>query len=950
MLHNQISQKKNNGYNTSQFLMALIGIFCLFTTSLFSQNYSELELDSLLAQAEEHFKTRAIDKGFETTDLFLKNTPENSDKYYKGLRLQALLNLVSQKHEEVDSLLDLAERLTIANKDSIFLATLYDTRGSNFMYQSKFEEALTYYIKSLELHKKLNDATGKSKTLMNMVIIYFNLGEYDKMLEYIAQAKSVVPKDNHFMRTNLFKDEALAYQAKGDHEKALELFLKSTRLAEKNDLKQLYPMLYFQTGYTYFKLEDLKKADIFLDKSLELEVDKRNKFSFYVWKAKISALQNNCKEAVSFAEKAKSLKEFEKDKKILSAYSVLISLTKACQGQIDSSYYYINQSKNQNTSFYEQTNFKALQSKEAAYTARIKSDSLKILQLDNSRNEAELRVKNTFLGIGGLILLLLGAGLFFFRKNALQQKKINNILEKADREKSKLFTNIAHELQTPLAIIKGLSNQILKRNNLSAQSKEQTKIILRNSRSMIESTKQILNFASWERSVKEINNYLFQWGDFVNHLLPAFQFLASEKNIELSIKDSKNLDALVYSDIEKLSTIIKNLLSNAIKYTDSGGKISIEFNDNHSFFYEISVEDTGRGIRKEELSTLFDRFKMASNAKEEGGFGIGLALSKEYAELLNGSISVESKIGKGSRFCIKVPKKQAPLNSKVYVFEESRSDLTANLTEKTTSTEIKPQLLIVEDNLDFSRYLKSFLGEEFNLAFAQNGVQALEYLEKTIPDLIISDWMMPEMDGLELAEFLKNSEKYKSIPLLIITARNLYSDELRILQKGVNGFLNKPFEEEVLHEHILNLLNSKETIKENQLLVYDRVSKNFKDKYAIPKNEELISSKENEWLLNFEKVVYPKLKNFDLQAAEIANEMALNINKLNEKIKSLTGFTTKRYIQELRYWEARRMLETREYDSVKAVCISVGLKDQKNFSRNYKERFGMYPKEVLEKF
>ncbi len=950
MRHKQISKKYIYGYSAKPIQTVLLGIFCLFNTSLFAQSFSEVELDSLMVQAEEHFKVRAIEKGFETIDLFLGNVPKSSDKYYKGLRIQALLNLVSQNHEQVDSILNIAEKLTVTNNDSTFLAALYDTRGSNFLYQSKFEDALTYYIKGLDLHKNLNDDAGKTKTLMNMVVIYFHLENYDKMLEYIPQAKKIVPEEDFFKRANLLKDEAIAHQGLRNNEKALELFLESIDLAEKNDLKHLYAILYFQTGLVYFDLGDFVKADAFVDKALMLEADNRNKFSFYVRKGKIKAALNNCKEAIFFSKKAKELISHESDDKTLSSYSTLISLTKACQGQIDSSYYYTVLAQKQNNSFYKKTNFKALQSKEAAFTARIKSDSLKILQLDNSRNEVELRAKNTYLGIGSLALLFLAAGLFFYRKTYLQQKKISDILEKADREKSKLFTNIAHELQTPLAIIKGLSNQILKRNNLSAESKEQTKIILRNSRSMIESTKQILNFASWERSVRVINNYLFKWGDFANHLLPAFQFLASEKNIELSIKDSKNLETLVYSDIEKLSTMIKNLLSNAIKYTDAGGKISIDFKDNHSFFYEISIEDTGRGIRKEELPTLFDRFKMASNAKEEGGFGIGLALSKEYAELLNGSISVESKIGKGSRFCIKIPKKQAPLNSKVYVFEESRSDLAANLTEKTTSTEIKPQLLIVEDNLDFSRYLKSFLGEEFNLAFAQNGVQALEYLEDKLPDLIISDWMMPEMDGLELAEFLKDSEKYKSIPLLIITARNLFSDELRILQKGVNGFLNKPFEEEVLHEHILNLLNSKESIKENQLLVYDQVSKNFKDKYAIPKNEELISSKENEWLLHFEKVVYPKLENFDLQATEIASELALNINKLNEKIKSLTGFTTKRYIQELRYWEARRMLETREYDSVKAVCISVGLKDQKNFSRNYKERFGMYPKEVLEKF
>ncbi len=238
-------------------------------------------------------------------------------------------------------------------------------------------------------------------------------------------------------------------------------------------------------------------------------------------------------------------------------------------------------------------------------------------------------------------------------------------------------------------------------------------------------------------------------------------------------------------------------------------------------------------------------------------------------------------------------------------------------------------------------YLHSFLNKQFNVFNVQNGEEAIAFLDKKIPDLVITDWMMPIKNGYELISDLKRHSDYQNIPIIMLTARNLISDYIRILKLGAGAYLTKPIDENVLLAKIIVLSEHGDSFNKSNLPSL------FEKNIDSLQTEVSLSESDQDWLLRLEKSILPVISDFDLSLKIIADTMDVSLTTLKNKIKSITGITAMRYVQELRFWEARRMLEEREIQSVKAICFSVGFKQVKNFSRNFKKRFGKYPSEYL---
>ncbi len=521
------------------------------------------------------------------------------------------------------------------------------------------------------------------------------------------------------------------------------------------------------------------------------------------------------------------------------------------------------------------------------------------------------------------------------KKNKTKEKQIKKT-GKIDGQKDEVFTNIAHELQTPLSIINGYSEQLLRSETISIKDKESLDIILKNGNHLLSSIHQMLKISASDKQAHPIplNHILFSLQQLIAYILPNYQFLASKKNIEINVE---NFDTapMLYSNVLKIETILNNLLSNAIKYTEKDGVIHLTYSEVDGKYHQIEVRDNGKGISETDLPHLFERYYQSNDAESGNSFGIGLSICKEYIESLSGTILVKSEVGVGSVFTVHFPKNNLQILPKSNHQILPETELVSTSKPKMLN---RPSLLIVEDNIDWCKHLETILKDDYNLVFVHDGNHALTYLKEHTPLLIITDWMMQGMNGITFVEQLKLSDDHKHLPLMMLTARSLVSDKIKALRVGVDDYLVKPVSEELLKKHIQELI----VFKENQKSIFSP--------YLLDERNEdnlKLSPSDQAWLLKIEEIIFPLIKDFDLNLKDISSRCNMDSTTLNRKIKAITGQTAKRYIQEIRYWEARRLLETGVYDTVKAVGFSVGFKDTKYFSQKFKERFGKYPSSYI---
>ncbi len=277
------------------------------------------------------------------------------------------------------------------------------------------------------------------------------------------------------------------------------------------------------------------------------------------------------------------------------------------------------------------------------------------------------------------------------------------------------------------------------------------------------------------------------------------------------------------------------------------------------------------------------------------------------------------------------------------IYKEQNQLKTDNQSLSAPQNEDKPRLLVVEDNLDICKYLESILELQYQIVFAHNGVEGLKQLEQQTPDLILTDLMMPVMDGFEFMKKVKQNEKWQQIPIIALTARSEMADKLAVLRIGVDDYLVKPFHEEELQIRVKNLLKN----QSNRLVfIAEETEKAEAASFQsdVPTdNTPTITQNDQEWLKNLENLTYSGIPNVDFKAQQLSLELDISYSQLYRKTKLLTGFTPKQYINQIRYQQARQFLESKTYVSVKRVAYEVGFKDPKNFSRNFKKRFGKYP-------
>ena len=533
-----------------------------------------------------------------------------------------------------------------------------------------------------------------------------------------------------------------------------------------------------------------------------------------------------------------------------------------------------------------------------------------------------------------ILLLLIGIMVYIYRTILMKRR----IEEEANKAKLQFFTNISHELRTPLTLIADPVNYIIHDDNLNSQQRSMLQIVQRNVLVLTQLVSEILDFRKVQNGKMELRLSDFNLAESMKQWIMLFSASAQKKHITISMDAPDTI--MLRADQDKIERICYNLLSNALKYTSEGGEISLMAKEEGGRVM-ISVADNGCGISSDELPYIFDRFYQAKNAGR--GTGIGLAIVKAFTELHHGEVSATSIEGKGSTFTIHIPVRQ-----KGEVTNQSTEKI-EQLVEPSSAEEVpnqarhideliqpyqtdKPEVLIIDDNIDIRTYLRSVLSEKYNVSEAADGKAGLELARKIVPDIVLSDIMMPVMDGLAFCQQLKTDKAISHIPVILLTARSLDEQRAEGYEHGADAYLSKPFSLRLLLSRIDNLIESRKKLNQTW-------SKGVEDDEIGNISNEIDKS----FLKQLRKIIQENLANSDLSVEQIGDEIGLSRVQLYRKVKALTGYSPVEIVRKARLTRARHLLQTTER-TVSEVAYAVGFSTPSYFSKCYKDEFGENPK------
>lgn len=537
-------------------------------------------------------------------------------------------------------------------------------------------------------------------------------------------------------------------------------------------------------------------------------------------------------------------------------------------------------------------------------------------------------------------------------KNQLRIEKVeSDSLRKLDQLKSQFFANISHEFRTPLTLILGEVESVMS-SKIESSDKNKLQVADKNAKKLLTLINQLLDLSKIDAGNMDLNIEKNNLVSFLKNIFFSFESLSASKNILLLFNSEKE-NIPLYFDPVKMETVFYNLLSNAFKFTDGPGEISLAVKLKEPLKVEISVADTGIGIPQEQLPHIFDRFYQAdsSRIRMHEGTGIGLTLVKELIELHKGKIRVGSTPGKGTNFTIELPldapyktsntSKEIITAEPKYdqeIFEpESAKTIKSTFAPDDGKEKFKKLILIVEDNQDVRYYIREQLENTYRICEAGDGKNGISMARKELPDLIITDVMMPRMDGYEFCRNIRNEEITSHIPLVMLTAKAGFDDKIQGLETGIDAFLTKPFSAKELKIRIKNLIHQREQLR-----------KRFSNSTVIRPSEVSVISADQKFLKKTLAIVEANFHDEKFSVELLANKTNMSVSQLNRKLNALIDQPAGQLIRSLRLQRAADLLK-QNASSISEICYGLGFADQAYFSRAFKKQFGVSPRDYKEK-
>jgi signal transduction histidine kinase/DNA-binding response OmpR family regulator/uncharacterized protein HemY len=826
-----------------------------------------------------------------------------------------------------------------SHPNSSLEASIYNAMGNVKREQNQYEEAIALYIKSLKLFEDQKDLKGQTQALSNISNIHNLIGDTDRALDYAMQsletAKTAKVQSSiaysyrllgRIYRKQKKLDEALnaynealtiynalhykrdvtetessignIYFDKGDFQKAIDHYQRYLAAAKSQSDSTMMAYAYLSLGNTLLYLKEYRNARAYMDTVIVIS-EKRNltytRMDSYGLLGEIHEAEGNYKLG-------------------LSNYRTYIAIRDSIE---------------------DEQNKAKVQELEARYQSEKKDDAIRLL---NAENTAKANQQKYLVVI--LVLLLALAIILYSRYQV--KLKANKKLKELDLVKSRFFTNISHEFRTPLSLILGPLERKLS-NGGNDEDRENLKLMHRNARRLQNLINQLLDLSRIESGSMELHLEESNLGQTLRFIGSSFASLAERKGISYR-QDIFNSLVGCY-DRDKVEKIINNLLSNAFKFTPEGGLVHFKASIENGVL-TVEVKDSGVGIPKEQQENIFNRFYQIddSTTRSSEGSGIGLALTKELAELHRGQLSVSSSEGIGSVFTVVIPVKREayvglPVKEHVNVEDKHYpSDDSAVPVQAINEDESKPLILIAEDNEDMQKFIGELLQEHYRTISVLNGLEAYDRTQAVVPDLVISDWMMPGMDGRVLCEKLKTTDATSHIPVLMLTARADQSSKLEGLETGADDYLIKPFDTNELLVRIYNLIEQRKKLR--QL---------FSRELILQPKQIALPSRDAEFLTRLLSLVEEKYSDPDFSVEELSQETAMSRMQLHRKLKALTDESPGEFLRRFRLERAKQLLSVPGMQ-VSEVCYKTGFNNLSNFSKIFREFTGKTPSEYLNSF
>jgi signal transduction histidine kinase/DNA-binding response OmpR family regulator len=759
-------------------------------------------------------------------------------------------------------------------------------------------------------------ATGDSGAITN-VLFYSGVNEQlqRKYEQAIHTFNSVLP---WFMRyahpiqqVNVLERIAQAYTSQQKYDEASIYFERALAIAKGLDDFRLLSSLYTTGGDIYFAKEEWKKAEDFGLLSLQLTQTYKSPYLQY--------------QATDFLHKV--YRQGGRYREALEMQTKAIRLQDSIRSE---------------------DNRRALLDKEYAYRyeKQITIDSLRF-QAQITLEQADKRRRTYFSWfLLGITILLAVFGYLLWNRYQLTQKqkqaldKANEELKALDETKSRFFTNISHELKTPLTVISGIASMI--------EQPEQKELISRNSNNLLNLVNQILDLRKLEANKLAFNMKRGDILPYLKYLMESFESYAESKSISLSFYTEWDEFVMDY-DADRISSMVSNLLSNAIKFTPTGGKVSLSVSGSDYGVQNgdspnpksqspgsltITVSDTGIGIPPEKLPHIFDRFYQVddSSTRENEGTGIGLTFTHDLVQAFGGTIEVESNVNQGSTFTLILPvTRSAPLEEVSYPIAGKSTAAAKPLAMDVGRTESPYTLLIVEDNEDVMQYLQLSLAPSYQLLLAKDGQEGIAMALEHVPDIIISDVMMPRKDGFELCQTLKEDDRASHIPIILLTAKSDAESRISGLQRGADAYLPKPFDQRELLIRLENLIR----LRQHMQIRYQ------KDSPPTPSKDAAVQ-KEDAFIQKIKKMILEHLDDPELNTSTFTEMVGLSRSQLHKKIKALTGLSTSHFIRLVRLQEARKMLNESDMQ-IAEIAYACGFSSPTYFSKVFSEAYNKTP-------
>ncbi len=876
------------------------------------------------------------------------------------------------------------EGIRLANEldEASWVAKFHTRQGIDYSDQG-------YYIQSIQAHQKalaIQDSLGNQNAVANALYSIGTVRQDNKDFElgheYFQRALVLFRKANRIRNVaNALNAIGNSFKQQGEYGQALNYFQQAVALYEQQEERQAslaFP--FFNLGDSYAQLNQLDSAAFYLNKALRrVEGLDRKVIEALVFSSlgKVAQKQGLEQQAIQYYEEAVvAAREENLRREELEASWLLYQALKRQNRPLEALNYLERHQTLQDSMFNEESTREITRIESQFVFEQEKKELAFQNEIEKQQLDDEIRRQRTWQYVlaGALLLSLLALFLFVrfqrFRKAAaLEQERLNNQInlqkltyEQKERErlqdldafKSRFFANISHELRTPITLINTPIEQYLKEqgSKIGDKGRKTLRRVLKNGRSLLQLVEELLDLSRLESDKLQLEESVTPLLPFTRQLHGAFESKAAIQQIQYDFSSNLAEDEHYWIDRNRLVKIINNLLSNALKFTPVGGSVLMSVEQEEGQLV-IRVKDTGRGIPPEDLPHVFERYFQTNrnDLPSEGGLGVGLALSKELSKLMQGELSVQSEWEKGATFRLQIPLRKAENVEEYPDLELSAAEPAIEATNASlpilpgtfTSDGKKPRILIVEDNADMQQLIYDLLADSYECQIARHGAEAWDWMtnDQIKPDdtdLIISDIMMPHMDGYELLQRIKQHSAWQKKPVVMLTARADNEDKLEALRLGVDDYLLKPFSADELSARIANLLSNYQ----------ERKSFQEKEKFTVEVAFEPTLSADQVWLETLETIAKDALeKKLDITAAYLASQMAVSERQLLRRIKSLTGLSSKQYIQTVKLQKARHLLENKTYNTISEVAYACGFNTPTYFGKIFEKHFGKKPRAYL---